>query len=50
MSRPCRLLLALVPRPIYSYYVHAPRIWGLSPLADQELAGATMVAFVERQG
>jgi len=44
LASPLGLLLALVPRPIYSYYVHAPRIWGLSPLADQELAGATMVA------
>ena len=26
------------------FAVHAPRVWGLSPLGDQELAGATMVA------
>ena len=26
------------------YYEHAPRLWGLTPLADQELAGATMAA------
>jgi cytochrome c oxidase assembly factor CtaG len=44
LASPLGLLLALVPRPVYSYYVHAPRVWGLSPLADQELAGATMVA------
>jgi cytochrome c oxidase assembly factor CtaG len=44
LASPLGLLLALLPRPIYDYYVHAPRIWGLSPLADQELAGATMVA------
>jgi cytochrome c oxidase assembly factor CtaG len=44
LASPLGLLLALLPRPIYSYYVHAPRIWGLSPLGDQELAGATMVA------
>ena len=44
LASPLGLLLALLPRPIYSYYVHAPRLWGLSPLGDQELAGATMVA------
>jgi len=42
-AAPLGLLLALLPRAIYPYYVHArPRIWGLSPLADQELAGITM--------
>jgi len=43
LAAPLGLLLALIPKPVYDYYVHAPRrIWGLSPLADQELAGATM--------
>jgi cytochrome c oxidase assembly factor CtaG len=43
LAAPLGLLLALLPRAIYPYYVHArPRIWGLSPLADQELAGVTM--------
>jgi putative membrane protein len=44
LASPLGLLLALLPRAIYDYYVHAPRLWGLSPLADQELAGATMAA------
>jgi putative membrane protein len=45
LAAPLGLLLALLPRAIYGYYVHArPRVWGLSPLADQELAGATMAA------
>jgi cytochrome c oxidase assembly factor CtaG len=44
LASPLGLLLALLPRPIYSFYEHAPRVWGLSPLGDQELAGATMVA------
>jgi cytochrome c oxidase assembly factor CtaG len=39
---PLALLLALVPSPIYSFYEHAPRLWGLSPLGDQQLAGVTM--------
>jgi putative membrane protein len=42
LASPLGLLLALLPRAIYGYYEHAPRLWGLSPLADQELAGATM--------
>jgi cytochrome c oxidase assembly factor CtaG len=44
LASPLGLLLALIPRPVYSFYEHAPRIWGLSPLADQQLAGATMAA------
>ncbi|HXY85907.1 MAG TPA: cytochrome c oxidase assembly protein [Gaiellaceae bacterium] len=41
---PLGLLLALLPRPVYSFYVHAPRLWGLGHLADQQIAGLTMVA------
>ena len=44
LAAPLGLLLALLPRAVYSYYAHAPRLWGLTPLADQELAGATMAA------
>ena len=39
---PLGLLLALIPRAVYSFYVDAPRISGLSPLGDQQLGGATM--------
>ena len=42
LSSPLGLLLALIPRAIYSFYVHAPRTWGPSPLADQQIAGVTM--------
>src|SRR5262249_61080759 len=42
LAAPLGLLLALLPRAVYGYYEHAPRLWGLSPLSDQELAGATM--------
>jgi hypothetical protein len=38
------LLLALIPRAIYSFYAHAPRTWGPGPLADQQIAGVTMAA------
>jgi cytochrome c oxidase assembly factor CtaG len=45
LASPLGLLLALVPSPAYSYYEHVqPRVWGLSPLGDQELAGATMAS------
>jgi cytochrome c oxidase assembly factor CtaG len=45
LASPLGLLLALLPRPIYDYYVDVPtRIWGLSPLADQEIGGVTMAS------
>jgi putative membrane protein len=45
LASPLGLLLALLPRPVYDFYVAQPeRVWGLSPLADQELAGATMAS------
>jgi len=40
---PLGLLLALIPRPVYDYYVQAPhRLWGLSPLTDQQIGGGAM--------
>jgi cytochrome c oxidase assembly factor CtaG len=45
LASPLGLLLTLLPRAVYPFYVHArPRIWGLSPLADQEIAGVTMAS------
>jgi cytochrome c oxidase assembly factor CtaG len=44
LASPLGLLLALIPRAIYPFYVHAPRTWGPSPLGDQQLAGVTMAA------
>jgi putative membrane protein len=44
LASPLGLLLALIPRPIYSFYAHAPRTWGPAPLADQQIAGVTMAA------
>jgi putative membrane protein len=41
LASPLGLLLALLPRPVYSVYVHAPRIW-VSALTDQQLAGIAM--------
>jgi cytochrome c oxidase assembly factor CtaG len=41
-ASPLGLLLALLPDAIYSFYEDAPRLWGLDPLADQEIAGVIM--------
>jgi putative membrane protein len=45
LASPIGLLLALLPRPVYDYYEDVTtRVWGLSPLADQELGGVTMAS------
>jgi cytochrome c oxidase assembly factor CtaG len=42
LASPLGLLLALAPSPLYDFYEDAPRIWGLEPLADQQIAGVVM--------
>ena len=42
LASPIGLLLALLPEPVYDFYVEAPRLWGLTPLADQQIAGVIM--------
>ena len=42
LASPLGLLLALLPNAVYGFYERAPRLWGLSPLGDQQLAGITM--------
>jgi cytochrome c oxidase assembly factor CtaG len=42
LASPIGLLLTLLPDPIYSFYEAAPRLWGISPLEDQQLAGVIM--------
>jgi cytochrome c oxidase assembly factor CtaG len=44
LASPLGLLLALIPNAVYDFYEQAPRLWGLSPLEDQQLAGLTMAA------
>jgi putative membrane protein len=45
LAAPLGLLLALLPKAIYPFYVHVTtRVWGLSPLGDQEIAGVTMAS------
>jgi putative membrane protein len=44
LGSPIGLVLALVPNAVYDFYVDAPeRLWGLSALEDQQLAGVLMV-------
>ncbi len=43
LASPIGLLMALIPTPIYDFYAGAPeRLWGLSRLSDQQIAGGTM--------
>jgi cytochrome c oxidase assembly factor CtaG len=43
LGSPVGLVMALVPEPIYDFYVEAHhRVWGLDPLEDQQLAGILM--------
>jgi putative membrane protein len=43
LASPIGLVLALIPNAIYDFYVHAPeRLWGFSPLEDQQVAGLLM--------
>jgi putative membrane protein len=43
LGSPVGLVMALVPEPIYDFYVEAHhRVWGLDPLGDQQLAGMLM--------
>jgi cytochrome c oxidase assembly factor CtaG len=42
LASPLGLLLALLPNPVYDFYKDAPPLWGLSDLADQQIAGVTM--------
>jgi cytochrome c oxidase assembly factor CtaG len=43
LASPIGLVIALVPDAIYDFYIDAPeRLWGLSALEDQQLAGILM--------
>lgn len=42
LASPLGLVLALLPSPIYDFYEQAGRLWGISPLEDQELGGVVM--------
>jgi putative membrane protein len=42
LASPVGLLLAFAPSPLYDLYEEAPRLWGVSPLLDQQIAGVVM--------
>jgi putative membrane protein len=45
VSIPMQLVAAIITfadTPLYEWYVHAPRTWGLSPLDDQKYGGLLM--------
>jgi cytochrome c oxidase assembly factor CtaG len=42
LASPIGLLLALLPEPVYDWYVEGGRLWGLSPETDQQIAGVAM--------
>jgi cytochrome c oxidase assembly factor CtaG len=42
LGSPLGLVLALVPSAVYATYRDGPGLWGLDPLADQQLGGLTM--------
>jgi cytochrome c oxidase assembly factor CtaG len=42
LASPLGLVLALLPSPIYDFYEHAPRLWGIGPLTDQQIGGVVM--------
>ncbi|HSI97094.1 MAG TPA: cytochrome c oxidase assembly protein [Gaiellaceae bacterium] len=43
LGSPIGFVIALVPNAIYEFYVEAPeRLWGLSPLGDQQIGGILM--------
>ncbi len=44
LASPIGLMMALVPDPIYDFYAEAPRLWGLSAILDQQIAGVSMAA------
>jgi putative membrane protein len=41
-ASPLSLVLGLAQTPIYHFYLHTPKLWGASPLADQQIGAITM--------
>ena len=37
------LIFALAPVAFYDFYVHAPRLWGIGPVSDQQYGGVLML-------
>ena len=44
LASPVSLMLTLLPSAVYDFYEQAPRLWGLTPTSDQQIAGVFMTA------
>lgn len=42
LASPIGFALAFLPDALYGFYEDAPRVWGISPLLDQQIAGILM--------
>jgi putative membrane protein len=42
LAAPLALVLALSHTPVYGFYAHTPKLWGLSALEDQQIGAITM--------
>jgi cytochrome c oxidase assembly factor CtaG len=42
LASPLGLVLALLPDPVYGFYEETPRLWGIGPITDQQIAGVVM--------
>ena len=42
LMTPVFAVVLFAPKPLYSFYLHVPRLFGLSPLADQQLGAVIM--------
>jgi len=42
LASPLGLVLSLLSVPVYDFYARGPGLWGLSPLADQQIGGVSM--------
>ncbi len=42
LMTPVFAIVLFAPKPLYTFYLHVPRLFGLSPLADQQLGAVVM--------
>ena len=42
LASPIALVIALAGEPLYDFYLDTPKLWGLSPLEDQQIGGIMM--------
>ena len=42
LMTPVFVIVLFAPKPLYTFYLHVPRLFGLTPLADQQLGAVVM--------